>query len=353
VSGTVRRGWRSVSRKRSITAACTERRYAPRLMMSVRPRTEKTLPRRSNDFQELIRFLETQLAPEGATVTESVMLEPLDGGDPVEVDVLLKAPIGHHDLRVAIECRDHSRPASVEWINELAGRYAALPVDRVVAVSRKGFTRGARHRANGTKVHIFTLKEARETDWPATFQGWRLAFIEVEPRPHALRITYHGEGPILRGADLFNARIEDCSGRVSSTVGADAKELYQKHARRRIGEWLPAQAHEILHAEPEQSWMVDLAFKAIDRVLVTPDGTRYAIDALIIEVACTVRVRRAPARFYEYQGARVTEFSSSETNEVRTSFSLLLDADAGIPKSLNVRQMAKRPRRRGRKYGCT
>ena len=244
------------------------------------------MPKRSNDFQKLIAFLEEQLAPVGATVRESVMLSPLDCGDEVEIDVVIEAPLGHHSLRVAVECRDHARPATVQWINELAGRYVVLPVDRVVAVSRSGFSAGARHRARGTKVNLFTLKEAQEADWPGTYHGWRMAFVEIAPKPHGVQVKYRGESPGLNGVDLLNAPVADAFGKIISTVGADAKALYLRHARQRLAEWWPTEAGTILRSEGEQSRIIHLSFKAHDRSVVAPDGRRYPMDGLIIKVAC-------------------------------------------------------------------
>ena len=274
------------------------------------------------------------------------MLSPLDGGEKVEVDVVIEATVGQHALRVAVECRDHARPATVEWINELAGRYASLPVDRVVAVSRSGFSAGAKHRAKGTKVNLLTLKEAQETDWPGTFQGWRMAFVEVAPKPRGVRVKYLGESPGRNGVDLLNAAIADASGRIISTVGADAKELYLRYAMQSLREWWPTQAETILRSEEEHSRTVDLSFKVHDRSVVAPDGKLYPISELIIKVACVVRVRKATQRFYEYNGARMTQFNDPGEDGSLTNFSLLLDLQTGKPKSLNVRRTAERRRKR-------
>jgi hypothetical protein len=178
-----------------------------------------------------------------------------------------------------------------------------------------------------------------------------MAFVEVAPKPHAVRVRYRGEGPGLNGIELLNAPIADASGRIISTVGADAKELYLRHARQCLGEWWPTEAATILGSEEEHSRTLDLGFKAHDRSVVAPDGKLYPMAELIIKVACVVRVRKATQRFYEYNGARVTEFSDPGEDGSETNFSLLLDADTGRPKSLNVRRTAgrrrmKRPNRR-------
>lgn len=138
------------------------------------------MPPRSNAFQRLILLLESRLTLSGAVVTESLMLNDLIDGTPREIDIALEIPIGPRTIRVAVECRDHQRPASVQWINELTGKYLHLPVDRVVAVSRAGFTKAARIKAAAVKIELLTLDEAVSFDWKTLSQvGPSLCILTV------------------------------------------------------------------------------------------------------------------------------------------------------------------------------
>lgn len=295
------------------------------------------MPQRSNDFQKLIHFLETELAPSGARVSESVMLEPIDGGAPVEIDVLIETRVGHHPIRVALECRDHSRPAGMAWINELSGRYAVLPVDRVVAVSRAGFTKGARYRAVGTKIKLMSLKEAREADWPAECRGWRIAFVAISGTPQSARVVYREGDPALNGAALMSARITDSAGILESTVVHDVRMLIETRSSDMIRDWWPSQAQSLLK-DPEQTVSVDLTFNAHDRFVATQDGKRYPVDRIIITVACSITVRKPQGEYYEYAGARVTQFTDNSVSGGATNISLLLDPKTGKPRRVNVRR---------------
>jgi hypothetical protein len=295
------------------------------------------VPQRSNDFQKLIHFLETELAPSGVRVSESVMLAPIDGGGPVEVDVLIETNVGHHPIRIAHECRDHFRPATIAWINELAGRYAVLPIDRVVAVSRAGFTKGARHRAVGTKIQLITLKEAREADWPAECRGWRIGFISISPTARSARVIYQEGNPELSGPDLMSARITDSTGGLDSTVDHDVWMLIHTRSAEMIRDWWPTQAQSLLR-DPEQTISVDLTFNAHDRVVIAPDGKRYPIDRIVITFECCVTVRKPEGEYYEYVDARVTQFSDNPVSGPSTNISLLLDPTTGRPRRVNVRR---------------
>lgn len=123
------------------------------------------VPARTNDFQRLIHTIEQLTAVAGATVEESVLLEDLTTGARREVDVLVTPPGGPRAVRVGVECRDHARPADVTWIEQLRAKYDCLPVDRVVAVSRRGFTAEALAKGRVLKVETLSLDEAEAFDW--------------------------------------------------------------------------------------------------------------------------------------------------------------------------------------------
>jgi hypothetical protein len=128
------------------------------------------VPKRSNDFQRLIKLLEQQLAPIGASVEESAMLPDLVDGEAVEVDSLITLAVGPRVLRTAIECRDCSRKQTKPWIRELIGKYEHLAVDHVVAVSKLGFSAGALRLAAHANIETRSLEEAVGADWARELQ---------------------------------------------------------------------------------------------------------------------------------------------------------------------------------------
>jgi hypothetical protein len=125
------------------------------------------MPKRSNSFQRLIRRIYLSIQPKGATLTESALLEELETKTLREVDVLIELQVSGSMLRIAVECRDHARPADIQWIDALIGKYQRLAVDRVIAVSRFGFTASAVAKARANRIETRTLKAALDTDWPA------------------------------------------------------------------------------------------------------------------------------------------------------------------------------------------
>jgi len=83
-----------------------------------------------------------------------------------EVDVLIEAHVASESVRIAVECRDHARPADLTWIDQLEGKYRNLGIDKVIAVARSGFSADAALKASALGIETKTLREGLETDWP-------------------------------------------------------------------------------------------------------------------------------------------------------------------------------------------
>jgi hypothetical protein len=125
------------------------------------------VPRRTNKFQRLVYLIQHQLA-EGATVTESKLLPDIHSGRPVEVDIVVEGSIADVHVVVGIECTSGKRPATVEWVNEMAGKHADLHVDKTVLVSASGFTTEALAKSEKHGIEALSLVEAEKRDWV----GW-------------------------------------------------------------------------------------------------------------------------------------------------------------------------------------
>ena len=123
------------------------------------------MPKRTNDFQDLIVSVYKQIVPDSGKVTESEMVYDKDADILREVDILVEYRYAHHNFKIAIECRDRSRKDSVEWIDNLIGKSKSLLVNKVVAVSKKGFTETAKKKAIANNIDTLTLEEAIDIDW--------------------------------------------------------------------------------------------------------------------------------------------------------------------------------------------
>ena len=123
------------------------------------------MPKRTNEFQALIALIERQLADAGVRVVESEMLTDRLTGEKREVDVCVHATISGKEVTLALECRDHKRKADQTWTDGLRGKYANLPVDKVIAVARGGFAATARAAAEKAGIQTLTLEQASAANW--------------------------------------------------------------------------------------------------------------------------------------------------------------------------------------------
>jgi hypothetical protein len=133
------------------------------------------MPKRTNEFQQIVGYIYSQIAPAGGRVTESAFL-PEDGnlGEPREVDVLIEYNLAGHDIKVAVECRDHTRDQNVQWIDSLIGKYSRLRVNQIVAVSSSPFSASAKSKAAAHNIDAITVNEALTTDWVSRIERWKV-----------------------------------------------------------------------------------------------------------------------------------------------------------------------------------
>jgi hypothetical protein len=123
------------------------------------------LPQRTNDFQKLILRIHEILLPDGATLTESKMILDEDSGSIREIDICIETTIINQKLMFMIECRDHSRKQSTEWIEQLITKSKSLKANKVIAISHKGFYKPAIKLAKKNGIETLDLIEAQNEDW--------------------------------------------------------------------------------------------------------------------------------------------------------------------------------------------
>jgi hypothetical protein len=87
--------------------------------------------------------------------------------------VLIEHNIAGHDIKIAVECRDHARDQNMGWIDSLIGKYSRLKVNQIVAVSSSPFSESAKTKAAEHNIEAITVNEALTTDWIKRIEGWK------------------------------------------------------------------------------------------------------------------------------------------------------------------------------------
>ncbi|MGV0603940.1 hypothetical protein [Mycolicibacterium sp. XJ1904] len=119
------------------------------------------MPRRTNDFQDLITLL-TQII--GKDVAKpSVELPSKITGKKREVDIVVEGEVSGHRVLIGIECSaPKRRPNTVEWVERMYGKHSHLPTQKLVLVSSTGFTADALKLAAFHDIEAITPGEVTE-----------------------------------------------------------------------------------------------------------------------------------------------------------------------------------------------
>ncbi len=148
------------------------------------------MPKRTNAFQSLVAQLYQARKEDQSLVVESTNVSERGTDTPAEIDILITKQTFGSAIRIALECRDHRRPQTVQWIRELADKRHSMGIDKVFAVSTSGFTATARAKAADSGIELLTLEQAESLDFGG--QAIRLGMRQVAWRIvfHALQIEF-------------------------------------------------------------------------------------------------------------------------------------------------------------------
>jgi hypothetical protein len=108
-------------------------------------------------LEELVFNLERMLASESALIRSPDFIQGKNSGTTREVDISIRAKVGSADLLVIVECRDRNSKQDVRWIEELSGKQIDVQANKVIAVSRRGFTEAAISAARNLNIDLRTF----------------------------------------------------------------------------------------------------------------------------------------------------------------------------------------------------
>lgn len=123
------------------------------------------MPKRTNEFQSLVHQITRQLQPLGAKIEESRLLVDKTMNKQREVDIVVQLQAGPHPVVICLECYSGKRPADVGWVDRMHATHQALNTNKLVLVSRKGFTRDAAEKAKHYGHEAVSIRDASKLDW--------------------------------------------------------------------------------------------------------------------------------------------------------------------------------------------
>jgi len=120
-------------------------------------------------LEKLIEHLEKVLTDNtNTTIQAPVRLPDRITGRKREHDVLITSKIGHHNLVIAIECRDRSRPIGVNQVESFRTKCQDTGVNQGILVSPTGFWKTAIKKAEHYGIKCLTIEDALSFNWLLT-----------------------------------------------------------------------------------------------------------------------------------------------------------------------------------------
>ena len=129
------------------------------------------MPKRTNKFQQLIYLIHSQLTD--CKVVESAPFVDRRSGEQREVDIAIFSKIANYPVVIGIECRDHKRPQSSTWVEEMWAKHQALSTTSLVLVSSSGFYKPALKTASALGIEALTFEQATPEFWPSSLPRLR------------------------------------------------------------------------------------------------------------------------------------------------------------------------------------
>jgi len=127
------------------------------------------MPKTGKSLEKLIASLEKALCGADNVVVESPKrLKDKITGKMREHDVVLTISQSHHQVIVAIECRDRTRPITVNQVESFWKKCQDTGVDHGVVVSSMGFYNTARQKADFLGIRCLDIEEVESFDWILT-----------------------------------------------------------------------------------------------------------------------------------------------------------------------------------------
>lgn len=234
------------------------------------------MPKRHNIFQDLMASIHQQLASP-CQVAESAMLYDSSSGQVREVDLVLRSTLVGYEIVISVECTDRKRPVSVEWVEQMCCKHRDMPTQKLVLISKSGYTAAAHAKALAFGAEPLSLEIARQVDWAKYVNRHSklfLAAVDAVTVVVPVSPTYTPERP-LHGIPMQTEFLAP-----ESTFCATAEEIaYALLAKEQI---LIATIGkmDVIHGS---GWELSVAMQAGVRMRF-PDGAEHAVEELKVAV---------------------------------------------------------------------
>jgi hypothetical protein len=295
---------------------------------------KENMPKRSNDFQKMILRIYSQMKSTDSTVEESVLLVEKNTDEKREIDILISINSFNSVMRIAIECRGRKKKDDIQWIDELVGKYRDLDVNKVVAVSKSGFSKGAIEKAKQNNIDTLTLKEAETIDWPNHFVRLGIAKVNRFDRPDKIIVQTE---PAISIAIQPSTEILLGDGSIVGTIVNLAKSIYSQeleNINRSIGEKMLIDLYTIQEIKDKTiTIQMEKRNPNPNIFIFVNDVTKARIISITVIMKASFTFESIEPKHYLLGNAQVTV---ATINEDKNSFSIMAVQEKDKPNEIRV-----------------
>lgn len=183
------------------------------------------MPKRSNEFQKIVKLLKA-LNCNNLKVIESHIIKELASGVEREVDIYIENKIGEIHYVICCEVIGRKRKADLNWVEQMISKHRKLITDKLILISKSGFTKNAYNEAQLYKALPITFKTVETTNWKEAvillsggkflhnFYNWKILKVlsrsgEVVVLKNKDHIVYGGKDTCIK--DFVNGLIRHSS----------------------------------------------------------------------------------------------------------------------------------------------
>jgi hypothetical protein len=120
------------------------------------------------EFEQLVTSINKHLH-KIATVTPNDKLPDKDNGDLRQVDISVRISDGPSKFLGIIEVRDRSRPVGIGYVEEVSAKRTSVGANNAWIVSKAGFWKSAKLKADALGIGVISYKVALKSDWSEFF----------------------------------------------------------------------------------------------------------------------------------------------------------------------------------------
>jgi hypothetical protein len=255
-------------------------------------------------------------------VTESEMLRDPSSGRAREVDLVIRSKVAGFEIIISVECTDRKRPASVEWVEQICCKHRDLPTQKLVLISKSGYTTAARAKALAFGVEPLSLDTAQQVNWTKYVDRHSklfLASIDIVTVVVPTSPTYIPVSP-YHGISMQTVFL-DPEGKIRATAEEIAYALLAK-------EQILAATVSKMNIVHGGGWDICIAMKPRVRMRF-PDGSEHEVEELKVSVLANPLLVRFDLERASFRDAQVA-YGTSQT-KYGNFLLTILEAEGNMP----------------------